>query len=129
MFVKGALDILPARCARERVGEEVQPLTTERRAAILAAIERLAAEALRTLGAAYRTLQPDLVSGTLGEEVEQALLFLNVALMGHWCRWAADAFGSRPYKKPGSVHNHDDLAFHVPSMVRYIIVCFQLPVP
>jgi P-type Ca2+ transporter type 2C len=78
VFAKGAPDILLARCTHERVGEAARPLTPERRAALLAAIVRLAAEALRTIGAAYRTLHRDTMSGTLGEDVEQALVFLGV---------------------------------------------------
>ena len=50
VFTKGAPDVLLARCSQELVGEETRPLTAERRAAILAANEELAGEALRTLG-------------------------------------------------------------------------------
>lgn len=78
VFSKGAPDVLLARCTHERVGEEAHPLTPERRAALLAAIERLAAEALRTIGTAYRTLERDMLNDALGEEVEQALVFLGV---------------------------------------------------
>jgi Ca2+-transporting ATPase len=60
VFSKGAPDVLLARCTHERVGEEARPLTPGRRAALLAAIERLAAEALRTIGTAYRTLERDM---------------------------------------------------------------------
>jgi Ca2+-transporting ATPase len=78
VFVKGAPDILLARCTHERVGEAARPLSAERRAAIQASIEQLAAEALRTLGAAYRTLQRDSVSDAIGEDVEEELVFLGV---------------------------------------------------
>jgi P-type Ca2+ transporter type 2C len=78
VFSKGAPDLLLGRCTHERVGEDTRPLTADRRAAILATIERLAAEALRTLGTAYRTLERDAVSGALGEDVEQELVFLGV---------------------------------------------------
>src|SRR5262245_24871910 len=78
VFSKGAPDILLTRCTHERFGAEARPLTSERRAAIQAAIEQLASEALRTLGTAYRTLEHDAITGTLGEDVEQELVFLGV---------------------------------------------------
>lgn len=80
IFTKGAPDILLARCDYERVGldGEVRPLTAERRREILACVEELADQALRTLGVAYRTLARDAASGQLSEEVEQSLVFLGV---------------------------------------------------
>ena len=54
VVTKGAPDMLLARCTHERVGKEDRPLTAERRQAILATVEGLAGEALRTLGVAYR---------------------------------------------------------------------------
>ncbi|GAB4426451.1 MAG: cation-translocating P-type ATPase [Chloroflexi bacterium OHK40] len=83
VFAKGAPDILLSRCTHERVGanDEVRPLTDERRQAILAAVEELADEALRTLGLAYRTLERDVVSGELREDVEQEFVFLGVVGM------------------------------------------------
>ncbi|NTU83642.1 MAG: HAD-IC family P-type ATPase, partial [Chloroflexales bacterium] len=83
VFAKGAPDILLARCAYERCGpdDEVQPLSDERRRAILAVVEDLAGEALRTLGLAYRTLSRDAVSGELHESVEQEFVFLGVVGM------------------------------------------------
>jgi calcium-translocating P-type ATPase len=53
---KGAPDVLLARCSRERVGSADVPLTDERRRQILASVDRLADDALRTLGVAYRPL-------------------------------------------------------------------------
>ena len=78
VFSKGAPDMLLAHCTHERVGEEARPLTAERRTTILAAIEQLAAEALRTIGTAYRTLERDAASAALGEDVEQEFVFLGV---------------------------------------------------
>ena len=46
--------MLLARCSRERVAGEVRPLTGERRQAVLADVDRLADQALRTLAVAYR---------------------------------------------------------------------------
>jgi P-type Ca2+ transporter type 2C len=56
LLVKGAPDVLLARCTHEHVGKDVQPLQEARRAAILASIETLAAEALRTIGFAVRSM-------------------------------------------------------------------------
>jgi len=53
---KGAPDVLLERCSRERVAGEVVALTEQRRAAILADVDRLADDALRTLAVAYRPL-------------------------------------------------------------------------
>ena len=78
IFVKGAPDMLLTRCTHERVGEEALPLTPHRRTTLLAAIETLAAAALRTIGTAYRTLHRDALQMEIGEEVEQELVFLGV---------------------------------------------------
>ena len=64
IFVKGAPDVLLARCTREVIGEAVRPLTDERRAQVERANEALAGEALRTLGVALRTLAPEALVGT-----------------------------------------------------------------
>jgi len=80
IFTKGAPDVLLARCDYERVGldGEVRPLTEERQREILACVEELADQALRTLGVAYRTLARDTASGQISEEVERSLVFLGV---------------------------------------------------
>lgn len=78
VFAKGAPDVLLARCTEERFGGETRPLNDERREAILATVDQLANEALRTLGVAYRTLRRDAVSGELSENVEQEFVFLGV---------------------------------------------------
>jgi Ca2+-transporting ATPase len=59
LFGKGAPDLLLARCTHERVGRDDVPLTDARRAAILAAIDALAGEALRTLALAGRVMAPE----------------------------------------------------------------------
>jgi Ca2+-transporting ATPase len=56
LFSKGAPDVLLARCASLRAGEQEVPLDDAGRAAILASIDALAAEALRLIGLAYRRL-------------------------------------------------------------------------
>jgi Ca2+-transporting ATPase len=79
--VKGAPDILLSRCANERVGEEIRPLTSERRAEIQATIDEMAREALRTLGIAYRYLDRNKVTGVITEEAEQELTWLGAVGM------------------------------------------------
>jgi Ca2+-transporting ATPase len=79
VFTKGAPDVLLARCNRELTGEETRPLTTERRAEILAVNEDFAGQALRTLGIAYRSLPSD--SGArddVDERLEQDLVFAGL---------------------------------------------------
>ena len=56
VFAKGAPGMLLERCTHELSGQETRPLTPARRAQILRVTEALAAEALRTLGAASRSL-------------------------------------------------------------------------
>ncbi len=81
VFAKGAPDVLLARCSHERVGAEAVPLTDERRSAILRSVDELAAQALRTLGVAYRTLERDAITGQLSEEVENDFVFLGIVGM------------------------------------------------
>ena len=78
-LTKGAPGILLARCAREQIGEDSKPLTAERRAEILAYNNRLAGEALRTLGVASRLL-PKEASGVeaFDASVEHDLVFLGL---------------------------------------------------
>ena len=78
-LTKGAPDVLLTRCSHELVGEEARPLTTQRRAEILATNEELAGQALRTLGVAFRSLPKD-ASGreAFDEDVEQELVFLGL---------------------------------------------------
>src|SRR5215510_13407550 len=69
-LTKGAPDVLLARCAQELVGEEIRPLTAERRAEIVQSNEGLAGAALRTLGVAFRSLPKDtLEQGEVDERV------------------------------------------------------------
>lgn len=79
VFTKGAPDVLLARCTRESVGEELRPLTSERREEIMRINDELAGQALRTLGVAARQLPAtafDLEDAD--EEVEQELVFLGL---------------------------------------------------
>jgi len=79
VFTKGAADVLLGRCARERIGETIRPLTDARRAEILKVNEQLAGEALRTLGVAGRTLDPAPPGEPkLDDGVEEELVFLGI---------------------------------------------------
>jgi Ca2+-transporting ATPase len=80
LMTKGAPDVLLARCTHEKAGDAERALSEERRAAIQASIERLAAEALRTLGLAYRVL-PGTDVARLPAEAEEELVWLGVAGM------------------------------------------------
>ena len=63
VFTKGAPGMLLERCTHELSGQERRPLTPARRAQILRVTEVLAAEALRTLGAAFRHWTPAMPLG------------------------------------------------------------------
>ena len=76
VFTKGAPDVLLARCTQELVGQQPRPLTAERRATILQINDRLAGEALRTLGVATRDLPADVLhNGEVDDRIEQELIF------------------------------------------------------
>ncbi len=78
VFTKGAPDMLLTRCTYELVGKETRKLSQERRAAILATVNHLAREALRTIGVAFRTLPAAQQSE---ETIEQDLVWLGVVGM------------------------------------------------
>jgi P-type Ca2+ transporter type 2C len=77
IVTKGAPDVLLARCTAERVGAATEPLTEARRAEILAAVDRLAEAALRTLAVAYRPLDTT-EPPPADESLEQGLVFAGV---------------------------------------------------
>ena len=82
LFTKGAPDVLIARCSKEHVGEESQPLSSTRRLEILKTNEELAGRALRTLGIAYRDLPADaLAEDEVNERVERDLVFAGLVGM------------------------------------------------
>ena len=74
-LVKGAPDLLLARCTRLRDATGVRPLGEADRAAILAANAALAGRALRVLGAATRELPEALVHTDDAEAEEGELVF------------------------------------------------------
>ena len=77
LVTKGAPDVLLTRCTRERVGDEVRPLTDDRRREILGTVDGLAGDALRTLAVAYRPLPTTPPAGA-GADLEQELIFAGV---------------------------------------------------
>jgi len=77
LVTKGAPDVLLPRCTDIQVGEGTVPLDDERRAAALAAVERLSRQAYRTLGVAYRRVAEGIGSEGL-EEHESDLVYLGV---------------------------------------------------
>jgi magnesium-transporting ATPase (P-type) len=76
LVTKGAPDVLLARCSAERAAGEVRPLSEERRGEILAAVERLGDEAMRTLAVAYRPLPEG--AAEAGPELERELIWLGL---------------------------------------------------
>ena len=83
VITKGAPDVLLARCTHEFVGNDPQPLTEARRAAIRAANERLAREALRTLAMAYRSVPRERLANPAraSDDLERELVFLGIVGM------------------------------------------------
>jgi Ca2+-transporting ATPase len=77
-FTKGAPDALLDRCTHEFVAGEARALTDARRAEILEANDRLAGEALRTLGAAFRSITDATEQDRFDERVEHNLVFLGL---------------------------------------------------
>ena len=80
LITKGAPDVLLARCTHEQVGHDSRPLDDVRRRRILAEVDGLADDALRTLGVAYRPLDATRPGemGEVGEDVERNLTFAGV---------------------------------------------------
>ncbi|MBN2353106.1 MAG: cation-translocating P-type ATPase [Spirochaetales bacterium] len=80
IFVKGAPDMLLARCTHARSGGRVLPLSDGLRADILARNGDMAGRALRVLGVAMRALDRP-PSAADPEELERDLVFLGLAGM------------------------------------------------
>lgn len=79
VFTKGAPDVLLARCTQELVGDEIKPLTEERRLEILESNEELAGEALRTLAVSFRILPKDMLKQEeFDENIEKDLVFMGL---------------------------------------------------
>jgi len=78
LMTKGAPDVLLARCTHEQSGDAERALTAARRSEIQASIDRLAGQALRTIGLAYRVLP---AAARPQAKAEQELVWLGVAGM------------------------------------------------
>ena len=76
LVTKGAPDVLLSHCTHERVGSDVVELTQQRRGDILADVERLADDALRTLAVAYRRLET--MDDEVDESFEHGLVHLGI---------------------------------------------------
>jgi len=76
LITKGAPDVLLGRCSRAREHMDVVTLDDGRRKRILADVDRLSGEALRTLAVAYRPLAAG-EDPTAGELPERDLIFVG----------------------------------------------------
>ena len=79
VITKGAPDVLLQRCTRLRVGMDVIVLDDARRTVLLADIDALSDEALRTLAVAYRPLDASETTDAaeLGDAIERDLIFVG----------------------------------------------------
>lgn len=77
VVTKGAPDVLLGRCTSIRVAGNDVPLTDEHRRDVLATVDRLADQALRTLAVAYRPL-PNGDRPDPDESIEQDLTYLGM---------------------------------------------------
>jgi P-type Ca2+ transporter type 2C len=78
-LTKGAPDVLLARCSYELVGEDVRPLTADRRLDIMRINEELAAEALRILAVGLRHFPDESLDlRQFAEGVEHGLVFVGL---------------------------------------------------
>ncbi len=80
-LVKGAPDILLARCTHLLGSEGVRPLSEEDRRAITSRIDVMAQGALRVLAAAYREIGEDETKEADADAVERDLVFVGLAGM------------------------------------------------
>lgn len=78
LFSKGAPDVLLGRCTRLQVGESTVPLTEELRRQAHEQVEALSAQAFRTLGVAYRTVDPLDPTSDLDPSLEEDLVYAGV---------------------------------------------------
>ena len=79
VFAKGAPDVLLGYCSRIAVNGAVRPMTQGDRQQILAAVERLSAEAYRTLGQAYRPLGTASLAAVPGVAINAAGHVVDIA--------------------------------------------------
>ncbi|MGH8927858.1 MAG: cation-translocating P-type ATPase, partial [Acidimicrobiia bacterium] len=77
VVTKGAPDILLSSCTHVRIAGEVHPLTPQFREEVLATVDRLADQAMRTLAVAYRPL-PEAEHPPVDDSVERDLVYLGM---------------------------------------------------
>ncbi len=78
LICKGAPDVLLGLCTRARVGANAVPLDAALRAKILADVDTLSGDALRTLAVAYRPLGPH-EDAQAADALERDLVFVGTA--------------------------------------------------
>ena len=78
LFVKGAPDVLLTRCTSVLVADGIVPLDDHHRRGLLDSVEKLSAEAFRTLGVAYRAVPAGSAADGLDETAESELVLLGV---------------------------------------------------
>jgi Ca2+-transporting ATPase len=76
-FMKGAPDVVLGLCDRIRLAGSEEPLTSERRKAVLEANQTMAQRALRVLGVAYRRF-PEKPQTEDADAVEQGMVFVGM---------------------------------------------------
>jgi Ca2+-transporting ATPase len=77
LVCKGAPDVLLARCTRVREGMAMRALDAQARARILADVDRLSDEAMRTLAVAYRPLAAGEEEAADADTLERELIFVG----------------------------------------------------
>ncbi|MEM9541042.1 MAG: cation-translocating P-type ATPase [Cyanobacteria bacterium P01_E01_bin.42] len=77
LFSKGSPEMLLGRCQEYQLGNETEPLTPDRRHAILNANNQMAARGLRVLGFAYKTID-ELPHPKAEEDPEQEMIWLGL---------------------------------------------------
>ena len=80
LITKGAPDVLLGRCNRARRGADIVPLDDALRQRLLADVDTLSNDALRTLAVAYRPLAPHehpLADGVVDDSIERDLIFVG----------------------------------------------------
>ncbi|MCI4677027.1 cation-translocating P-type ATPase [Candidatus Mycolicibacterium alkanivorans] len=78
LVAKGAPDVLLQRCREVQVGDEIVPLDSDRRAAAVADVEELSGQGFRTLAVAYRHMEAEGRSPSLGEADECDLVYAGI---------------------------------------------------
>lgn len=80
-YVKGAPEVILERCSHIFKNDQVKKLTAKEKQAILQVNEKMASDALRVLGVAYKELPSSNPESLSEEEIERDLVFLGLAGM------------------------------------------------